>query len=74
MTNEIFNAMNARKVDGGIFYDLQKAFDCVIHNILLTKLEFCGVTGTIVKLINSFLEGRYQKAILDNNLPDSSSD
>jgi hypothetical protein len=53
---------------------LQKAFSFVNHNILLTKLEFYGVTGTILKLIKSFLEGRYQKVILDNNLHDSSSD
>jgi hypothetical protein len=74
LINEILNAMNKRKVVGGIFCDLQKAFDCVNHNILLKKLEFHGVTRTILKLSKSYLEGRYQKVILDNNLPNSNAD
>jgi hypothetical protein len=60
-------------VVGGIFCDLQKAFDCVKHNILLTKLEFYGVTGRTLQLIKSYLEGRYRKVVLDSNLPDSAS-
>jgi hypothetical protein len=61
-------------VVGGIFCDLQKAFYCVNHNVLLTKLEFCGLTRITLKVIKSYVEGRYQKVILDGNLCNSNSD
>ena len=51
---------------GGIFYDLQKAFDCVNHKILLEKLELCGVEGKFKRLIESYLTGRYQTVTLNN--------
>jgi hypothetical protein len=31
--------------DGGIFYDLAKAFDWVNHKMLLTKLHFFAIQG-----------------------------
>jgi hypothetical protein len=40
---------------GGIFCDLQKAFDCVQHKILLDKLKFYGIDGKFKTLINSYL-------------------
>jgi hypothetical protein len=54
LINEILNAMNEQKKVGGIFCNLQKTFGCVNRNILLIKLEFYGVTGTILKLITVF--------------------
>jgi hypothetical protein len=47
------------------------AFSCVNHDILLTKLEFYGITGITYKLIKSYLQGRYQSVVL-NNYPSSS--
>jgi hypothetical protein len=49
---------------GGLFCDLQKAFDCVNHNILSTKLEFYGIARTPYKLIKFYLERRYQRMVL----------
>jgi len=42
LNDKILNALNNGMMVGGIFCDLQKAFDCVNHNILLTKLELYG--------------------------------
>ena len=40
--------------------DLKKAFDTVDHEILLNKLQFYGIRGTINKLICSYLSERRQ--------------
>jgi hypothetical protein len=45
-----------------------------VLTITLTKLEFYGLTGIILKLIKFYLEGRYHKVILENNLPNSNSE
>jgi hypothetical protein len=45
LINNILKALNNKMWVGGIFCYLSKAFDHVKHNILLSKLEFYGITG-----------------------------
>jgi len=66
LTNEILNALNNKVSIGGIFCNLEKAFDYVNHKILLTKLEFYGITGNHHKLYKSYLMDRYQRTLLYN--------
>jgi hypothetical protein len=67
LVDEILKSMNKKYTTGGIFCDLQKAFDCVNHDILIKKAEFYGITGQFGDLIKSYLKGRFQTVNLDTN-------
>ena len=47
------------------FCDIEKAFDCVNHQILLDKLQFYGIDEKFKTLIDSYLTNRYQKVTLN---------
>jgi len=47
---------------------LEKAFDCVRHDILLAKMEYYGIKGVMYMLIKSYLEDRYQRVKCNNKL------
>ena len=66
LINSILTAVNNNLIVGGIFCDLQKAFECVNPKILLDKLEFYGIEGKFKTLIQSYLTGRYQRVALGN--------
>ena len=49
----------------GIFLDISKAFDRVWHEGLIYKIQSTGISGTPLKLIKSFLSGRFQRVLLN---------
>jgi len=46
---------------GGIFCDLDKAFDCVNHKILLSELEYYGITGKATFWFESYIKKSCQR-------------
>ena len=74
LLNNIQLSLDKKRLVSEIFCDLQKAFDCVNHNILLKKIKYYGITGTAYKLMQSYLHNRYQRTVIkDKNLNKMSS-
>ena len=73
LINETLNALNSKLIVGGIFFDLEKAFDCSNHDILLSKLQFYGVHGITRSWFVSYLQNRYMRVqIIDEKLNQTS--
>ena len=65
LTKNILTALNNKLLVGGIFCDLQKPFNSVNYDIVLSKMEFYGISGKANNLIKSYLQDRYQRVLVD---------
>ena len=60
--------MNNKHTVGGTFCDLNKAFDCLNHRILLSKLKQYGIRETFGALIKSYIMERYQRVAIKDDM------
>jgi hypothetical protein len=72
LINDILAALNNKQIVGCMFFDLEKAFDCVNHDILFAKMKYYGIMGVKYNLIKSYLEDRYQRLKFNNKFSSSS--
>ena len=53
-----------------VYLDLRKAFDCVPHRRLLSKLQSYGITGRLLDWIENFLINRKQRVCIRGSFSD----
>ncbi len=66
--NDVLNAMDNQSITLMLLLDLSAAFDTIDHDILLTRLsERCGIRGTAIKWMKSYLTDRTQIVKINNS-------
>ena len=73
LTKNIRKNLDEGNIGCGIFVDLQKAFNTVDHDILLSKLEHYGICGLANEWFKSYLSSKKQYVSIngyDSNLAD----
>ena len=66
VVHDIYKSFDCNPVEvRGIFLDISKAFERVWHGRLIYKIKSFGISGTPLKLIETFLSNRYQRVVLN---------
>jgi hypothetical protein len=60
--------MDKGLLNGVMFLDLKKAFDCIDHNILLKKMHCYGIRGHTLAWLQSYLSSRIQICKVDQTM------
>ena len=61
----IVGLSNSNNIDV-VYVDFSKAFDSIVFSKLLFKLEQYGITGTLLKWLSGFINGRTQRVVIEN--------
>ena len=66
----IYDALEEGESTLAIYIDYSKAFDCLEHKILRTKLDHLGIRGPTLEFLCDFLRGRSQRVFYDGKYSD----
>ena len=70
MLKKSYRSWNDKLFQSCVFIDFSRAFDCIDHQILLSKLQLYGLDVKAMSLISSYFENRYQSTVIDGNVSD----
>ena len=71
IVEQIRSALDKNMFTCGVFIDLEKAFDTVNYDILLYKLNHCGIKGVANQWFASYLSNRHQKVLINGEASQS---
>ena len=60
-------SVDSGKASGALLTNLSKAFDCLDHELLISKLNAYGFTLPALRLIHDFLSQRKQRTRVNNS-------
>ena len=66
MMNKWQKCLDKGGISGAMLTDLSKAFDCILHNLLIAKLAAYGFDNQSLRIIDSFLSNREQRSKINN--------
>jgi hypothetical protein len=73
VTNAGFHAMNESRLLILVLLDLSAAFDLVDHVLLIEKLNQLGVSGKALAWFKTYLNGRLQSVVINDNVSPAKS-
>ena len=66
MTEKWRKCLDKGCISGAILTDLWKAFDCILHDLLIAKLAAYEFNYQSLKIMDSFLSNRLQRTKINN--------
>ena len=66
MVEKLRQCLNNKGSTGILLTDLSKAFDCLVHDLLIAKLHAYGFEYNAIKLICSYFNRRYQRVRINS--------